>query len=130
MILVWIILIAWGLWLAIPYITKWAVRRVQKKMQDRVFRSMGLNPDDFRENQHPGNRRQKKTNRSSANERRQANASGKPHKIIPEGYGEYVKFTVLTITGTEPWLDTSASPIYVKYTETQITDVRRFEIID
>ncbi|MBD5230606.1 MAG: hypothetical protein HDS66_00335 [Bacteroidales bacterium] len=124
MILVWILLIAWGLWLLAPRIGKWAMRRMQRKMQDQMFRSMGLNPDDFREKTYSD---KKQSDKARSEQRRRASKRAS-RKIIPEGYGEYVQFTVLTLTGTEPWLDTSASPIYVHYKETQVTDIRWHEI--
>ena len=98
------------------------MRMLQKRMQKQMLRGMGIDPSMFEDAQksrasHAGEKR-----RNAGSNQRRARAASR--KIIPEGYGEYIKFTVHSITGTEAWLDTSASPVYVKYTESQITDIR------
>lgn len=125
MILIWILLIAWGLWLLAPIIGKWLMRRMQRKMQRTVFRHMGIDPDAYEKAQKQAEERAEAQEQARARRRQ---AARDRRRIIPSAYGEYVKFTIVPLTGTEPWLNTEGSPVFVEYHEYQITDVRWEEI--
>lgn len=122
MIIVWILLIVWGIWLLSPIIGRWLRKYFLRKMQRRMFQSMGIDPSIFEQYNEDDT-----TEQSFSKQHRQRNRTN-GRKIIPEDYGEYVKFTVLEITGNEPWLDTKSSPIYVNFSEMQITDISWKEI--
>lgn len=129
-----IVLLIWLLWILSPYIRRWAARRTANYVQDQIYRSMGIDPKQMRQ-ESQGNRQRRKndeqtdsarnTRRNSRNSYRSA-ASASFGKIIPREYGETITFEVLQVVGTEKWLtDTDKSPVTHTYrNETQITDVK------
>jgi len=76
---------------------------------------MGIDPDAMRQES------RRDASQEAGGSRR---TRRRTHKIIPDGYGEYVSFTVLALNGTEPWLDTKDSPVYRTYSDTQIIDAQ------
>lgn len=125
MILIWILLIAWGIWLLLPHITKWLMRFLGRRMQRQMFKNMGIDPAAFdRQTRGGSSTRRDRDQEHTRTTRRRARHS----KIIPAGYGEYISFTELTLSGNEAWLDGSASPVFVEYNERQVTDIRWEEI--
>ena len=114
-----IVLLFWSLWFLGPYIRRWLMRRSMRYMQDRMFRSMGIDPAQARNNHE---QTQKRTRHTSRNTRYRHTA----HKIIPTDYGVNVEFVQMELDGTERWLqDTALSPVYKEYrNETQMTDVQ------
>lgn len=116
MTLLAIILIIALLWLFSPYIKQWAARRMQREL----FKRMGIDPDTFQGHEREGH--------ASGHARSRRQNRRRSRKIIPHDYGEYIDFEVFAIVGTESWLDTSASPVYVKYSEMQITEAKYTEI--
>ena len=118
-----IVLLFWTLWFAGPYIRRWLARRSMNYVQDRMFRSMGIDPEEVRRARKEQPRKQ---SGADTDYRRRKNKSRPYGKIIPEDYGEAVMFEVLTVTGQEQWLrDTDKSPVFTEYRkETQITDVK------
>lgn len=88
------------------------------------MRSMGLDPEQFKESK-------TKTSKTRSHHTSSSGTAQKPpckRKIIPEGYGEYVKFEVLALTGLERWGDATVSAVYVDYREYQISEARYKEI--
>ncbi len=118
-----LILLIWALWFAAPYIRRWLLKRSVNYMQDRMFRSMGIDPEAVRQAQ----KEQEEAERQYSRRRQRSSRGYYGYgKIIPADYGEAVSFTTHTVTGSEKWLtDTDKSPVYTVYTkETQITDVK------
>lgn len=130
MIIVYIILIAWLLWLVLPVVSRWLMRRAARSMQRKFYEQMGIDPGIFEGSQ--GGKR--KTNAWETGHRESARGGRRSYrtygfrrtKTIPEEYGEYITFTVLELTGDEPWLTcTSESPVFKTYvSETQISDAK------
>lgn len=116
-----LVLLFWTLWFAWPYIRRWLMRRGMNYVQDRMYKSMGIDPAQMRQAQREAGKAS--STRGSSRAKRRYRGVG---KIIPSGYGETVSFEELTLTGTEKWLsDTDKSPVYVEYTkESQITDAQ------
>lgn len=117
-----LILLIWALWFAAPYIRRWLLKRSVNYMQDRMYRSMGIDPEAVRQTQ----KEQEKAERQYSRRQRSSRGYYGYGKIIPADYGEAVNFTTHTVTGSEKWLtDTDKSPVYTVYTkETQVTDVK------
>lgn len=123
LLVVFLVLLFWTLWFAGPYIKRWLMRRSVNYMQNQFARSMGIDPNLFKDAQQgasgrtQGRKQRGRTRRGSAGSRR---------KIIPSDYGEAVSFEVLTITGEEKWLiDADKSPVFMEYKrEVQISDVQ------
>ncbi len=126
MILIWILLIAWGLWLLLPHITRWLMRMLGRRMQKQMLKNMGIDPSSFDRREYKGG--PKAENQTRYSKRRTHARRAQYRKIIPSDYGDYISFTELTLTGSEAWLDGSASPVFVEYNERQITDIRWEEI--
>lgn len=122
MILIWILLICWGLWLLAPYIGRWLMKLLQRRVHNHIYKHMGLDPSSFghknKDERDKPNRRRYDTHHYRHTRR----------KIIPDGYGEYVPFTVHALTGDEAWLDTAGSPVYVNYSEPQISEAHWEEL--
>lgn len=116
-----IVLLFWALWFLGPYIRRWLMRRSMRYVQDRVFRSMGIDPQQTRMQQE---QTQKRTNRRNTRARRRH--TGGTGKIIPPDYGVSIDYVQMELEGTERWLqDTALSPVFKEYrNETQITDVQ------
>lgn len=117
-----IILLIWALWFFGPLIRRWVFRRSVKYMQDRMYRSMGIDPSQMRDR--GSNAGESGYGRRGArNRRKQSRSAG---KIIPADYGESVSFEIFSVTGKEKWLiDTEKSPVFVEYrSEIQISDVQ------
>lgn len=116
-----LVLLFWTLWFAWPYIRRWLMRRGMNYVQDRMYKSMGIDPAQMRQAQREAGRAS--STRGSSRAKRRYRSVG---KIIPAGYGETVSFEELTLTGTEKWLsDTDKSPVYTEYIkESQITDAQ------
>lgn len=121
MILIWILLICWGLWLLAPYIGRWLMKLLQRRVQSHIYKHMGLDTSSFGHKNK--NEREEPRSRRYDTHRRHTR-----RKIIPDGYGEYVPFTVHALTGDETWLDTAGSPIHVDYSEPQISEAHWEEI--
>lgn len=114
-----LVLLFWTLWFAWPYIRRWLMRRGMNYVQDRMYKSMGIDPAQMRQAQREAAKASAGRGQSRTGHRYRTRA-----KIIPSGYGETVSFEELAITGTEKWLsDTDKSPVYTEYSkESQITD--------
>lgn len=119
-----IVLLFWTLWFAGPYIRRWLMRRSVNYMEERMYRSMGIDPEQVRQARRQAEK-EKKTASGRGSSRRRA-GSYRAGKLIPADYGEVVAFETLTVTGTEKWLaDTDKSPVFTEYRkETQITDAQ------
>lgn len=126
MILIWILLIAWGLWLLLPHITKWLMRMLGRRMQKQMLKNMGIDPSAFNRQEDTAGPKAEKQSRYRKRRTNSRHASYR--KIIPSDYGDYISFTELSLSGSEAWIDGSASPVFVEYNERQITDIRWEEI--
>ncbi|MCM1320122.1 MAG: hypothetical protein NC217_07030 [Muribaculaceae bacterium] len=116
-----IVLLIWLLWLLSPYIRRWAARRTANYVQDQIYRSMGIDPKQMRQEARGA---ETKTRSRQGRTRTRRPYTGSRGRIIPRDYGEVVPFEVLKVTGTEKWLqDTDKSPVVHTYqNEVQITD--------
>lgn len=118
-----IVLLVWLLWILGPYIRRWAFRHTARYMQDKIYRSMGLDPNQMHgAAQQAGEAAQRQGRRN----RRRGYTSPGYRKIIPPDYGEPVAFETATVTGNEKWLyDTDKSPVTYNYrNELQTTDAQ------
>lgn len=116
-----LVLLFWTLWFAWPYIRRWLMRRGMNYVQDRMYKSMGIDPAQMRQAQREAEKTAAGRGRSRTWRRPRTG-----RKIIPPGYGETVSFEELSLSGDEKWLsDTDKSPVYTEYSkETQITDAQ------
>lgn len=117
-----LILLIWALWFAAPYIRRWLLKRSVNYMQNRMYRSMGIDPETVRQAQ----KEHEEAERQYSRRQRSSRGYYGYGKIIPADYGDAVSFTTHAVTGTEKWLtDTDKSPVYTVYSkETQVTDVK------
>lgn len=124
-IAVLIVLLLWALWFFGPQIRRWLMRRSINYMQDKMYQSMGIDPDAVKQARKQAER-EEATRNTRHQQRGRGYRNGHSGKVIPADYGEYVDFEVLTMTGKEVWLqNTQASPVFNAYVkESQITDVK------
>lgn len=120
-----IVLLFWTLWFAGPYIRRWLMRRGVNYMQDRMYRSMGIDPARMKQARREAEKEAKASSSGRGHGRRKR-WRGHTGKTIPADYGEAVSFEVLPVIGSEKWLtDTDKSPVYTEYRkETQITEAQ------
>lgn len=122
MILIYVIVAVWlAVWLA-PRIGRWLLHRGMRRMQNNMYRQMGLDPREVERQQREARRAQKQAERRAQSRQ----ARQRRGRIIPAEYGDEVQYQVLNITGTEIWLThTADSPVYRTYrTETQISEAK------
>ncbi|MCM1004964.1 MAG: hypothetical protein NC402_01555 [Prevotella sp.] len=127
-----LVLLIWALWFFGPQIRRWAMRRTANYVQDRMFKSMGIDPSEVRrqaaeaENESRRRERRARTSRTSRTSYSRRRTYGRASKIIPREYGDAVTFEVLQISGKEKWLfDTEKSPVNYNYkNEFQISDAK------
>lgn len=115
MILLYVIVVVWlVVWLA-PIVGRWAVRRGMRQMERNMYRNFGIDPEQMERQRRQRGKRARGTAAPPPRRRR---------RIIPEGYGEYVRFQTMSVTGTEVWLTATAdSPVFRIYrAETQVSD--------